>query len=179
MSGIFGYGRGDIVIQINIGDHRPIDPRWRPVPRPERSMLDWARHRARWIARQLPSADAYFRRLPFQKTLTALVADQTLWISYEDNPARYGATSIRNYKDIVISSSAFDKGRWVVLATLVHELAHVGGAPGFDDSAERAVLACGLGRRDELIRNRDDPRTPYEPGIIGMALPSARETAVA
>ncbi len=166
------------MIQINIGDHRPIDPRWQPMPRAERAVLDWARHRARWIARNLSSADAYFKRLPFQKTLTALVADSSLWLSYEDNPGRYGATSIRNFRDIVISSHAFDKGRWVVLATLIHELAHVGGAPGFNDSAEQAVLACGLGRRDELIRGRDDPKTPYEPGIFGMNLKPDRETAV-
>ncbi|WP_344692536.1 hypothetical protein [Sphingomonas cynarae] len=166
------------MIQINIGDHRPIDPRWQPMPRAERAVLDWARHRARWIARNLSSADAYFKRLPFQKTLTALVADSSLWLSYEDNPGRYGATSIRNFRDIVISSHAFDKGRWVVLATLIHELAHVGGAPGFNDSAEQAVLACGLGRRDELIRGRDDPKTPYEPGIFGMSLKPDRETAV-
>ena len=156
------------LIQINIGDHRPINPLWSAVPRGNRHMLSWSRERAGWIARNLPSADAYFRLLPFQKTLTSLLADATIWLSYEDNPGRYGATSTRNYKDIAISSTAFRKGRWVVLATLVHELAHVAGAPGFSHAAEQAVLACGLGRRDELLRGKDDPRTPYEPGIIGM-----------
>ncbi|WP_076070165.1 hypothetical protein [Sphingomonas montana] len=164
------------MIQINVGDHTPIYPLWRAVPSGNRHMLTWSRERAHWIARNLPGADAYFKVLPFQKTLTSLLADKTIWLNYEDNPSRYGATSTNNYKDIAISSTAFRQGRWVVLATLIHELAHVAGAPGFSHAAEQAVLACGLGRRSELIHDKDDPRTPYEPNILGMTR-SSRGTA--
>jgi hypothetical protein len=141
-------------------------------------MLDWSRERAHWIARNIRTANGYFERLPFRRSLGALLADKSIWVNYEDNPKRYGATDIRNFRDIAISSTAFRQGRWVVLATLIHELAHVGGAPGFSHAAEQAVLECGLGLPSELRRGRDDPRTPYEPNIIGLHARPGQENVV-
>lgn len=66
-----------------------------------------------------------------------------------------------------------------MLATVIHELAHIGGAGGgatgllctaFSSAchaAERAVLECGLGNRREHRTGVDDPATPYDPGILG------------
>ena len=67
---------------------------------------------------------------------------------------------------------AFAAGQQMVLATLIHELAHAGGAPILTGhAAERAVLACGLGKQSELKRGVDDPKTPYDPTIMGSARP--------
>jgi len=159
------------VLQINIGDHRAPRPDWIPIPIRNRRSMFWGRERAQWIARNISTANPYFERLPFRRSLTSLLADRSIWINYENNPSRYGATETMRRRDIAVSSTAFQQGRWVVLATLIHELAHVGGAPGFSHSAEQAVLACGLGRQRELLRGKDDRDTPYEPGIIGLVAP--------
>lgn len=141
------------------------------VPRGNLHMLRWSRERAIWIARNLRSADACFSRLPLRRSLSAILSDGAIWLNHEDNPRRYGATETLHLRDVAISSTAFRKGRWVVLATLIHELAHVAGAQGSGHEAEQAVLECGLGRRQEVRRGKDDPHTPYEPGIIGLAAP--------
>ena len=167
------------MIQINVGDHVSLMPGWRAMPSLNLHMIYWSRWYAHWIAANLPSANLYFSRLPYQKTLTGLLADRATWINYEDNPRRYGATVMVGQAEMAISSTAFRKGRWVVLATLIHELAHVGGAPGFSHAAEQAVLACGLGLPSELLRGRDDRRTPYEPGILGMNVRGGEETSLA
>jgi hypothetical protein len=71
-------------------------------------------------------------------------------------------------KEIAVSETSFKIGRWTVLATLIHELAHSNGAPGgADKRAERAVYACGLGKKLERTTGVDDPQTPYDPNIGG------------
>lgn len=160
------------MLQINIGDHRAPRPDWIPIPSLYRQSMFWSRERAHWIALNISTANPYFERLPFQRSLTSLLADRSIWLNYENDPSRYGATETLRRRDIAISSTAFRQGRWVVLATLIHELAHVAGAPGFSHSAEQAVLACGLGRQSELLRGKDDKKTPYEPGIIGLVAPT-------
>ena len=42
-------------------------------------------------------------------------------------------------------------GRWTVAATLVHELAHVNGAPGNDRQAEHTLASC-------LLQKLEDPQ---------------------
>lgn len=158
---------GQGMLQINIGDHRSTEPGWVPIPRHHRHAMLWARERAGWIARNLRTADRYFATLRFRRTLTSLVADGSLWVNFEDTDAYYGATEALARREIVITPVAFDQGKWVVLATLIHELAHVAGASGAGHAAEQAVLECGLGRRSEYKRGRDDHRTPYVPGIRG------------
>lgn len=67
-----------------------------------------------------------------------------------------------------IGPLAFRKGRWMVLATLIHELAHCNGAAGGNATvAEDALPHCGLGSMNELRTRVDDPQTPYDPGIEG------------
>ena len=70
--------------------------------------------------------------------------------------------------ELAIGPRAFRIGRWTVLATLIHELAHCNGAPGGGSTvAEDALPACGLGRLSEQSTGVDDPRTPYVPGLGG------------
>ena len=65
-------------------------------------------------------------------------------------------------------SLAFRWRRWSVLATLVHELAHVSGAPGGNDKrAEQAVLHVGMGPQWEKKFGKDEPFTPHTPRIGG------------
>jgi len=67
----------------------------------------------------------------------------------------YGAQSIDHPHEIAIGQLAFAQGRWMVLGTLLHELAHVNGARAVSDrSAEMTLVHCGLGRLSELREGR-------------------------
>jgi len=156
------------MIQINIADHVSPHTGWVFVPERWRDQLRWARSNAFRITREIPSANRYFKTLPNGRTLTDLLNDSTIWINHDPTSSDWGATSIPHPTEMSIDSLSFRWGRWSVLATLVHELAHVNGAPGGNDkSAEEAVLHCGMGRQSEKTSGRNDPRTPYNPGIGG------------
>lgn len=155
-------------IQINIGDHTSSQAGYITVPSGSKlGMVRWARTKARWIAANIPTADVYYRTLPGGRSLTQLMADSSIWINYNATFTYYGETNFAGGSEIAIGNLAFRIGRWTVLATLVHELAHVNGDDGSGQGAERAVLACGLGRRSELTSGVDDPYTPYDPTIRG------------
>ncbi|MBN1611644.1 MAG: hypothetical protein JW940_33725 [Polyangiaceae bacterium] len=157
-----------MVMQLNLGDHVSPEPGYTAIPAGYRPDAQWARTRARAIARGMPSADAYFRTLPNARSLTQLLADNTIWINYSATIGGYGETNAVGGKEIAIGSVAFRYGRWTVLATLIHELAHSNGAPGgASKAAEQALVACGLGKRGELNSGVDDPRTPFDPNISG------------
>jgi hypothetical protein len=168
------------MIQINVGDHEGIE--WfrpfAPFPNGLRSQVRWARTKAFWIARNLPRADKYFRTLPRGRALTDLLNDPTIWINYSSDLTGYYGTTYNN-KDLWIGPLAFRYGQWMVLATLIHELAHIAGAGGAGTNlvcnefsavchaAERAVLECGLGSRSELRSGKNHPETPYDPRVLG------------
>jgi len=153
-------------IQINIGDHASARVGWIAIPAKYRPVTSWARVRAKRIAREIPSADTYFKSLPYGRSLTALLADSTIWINYEPLNNAYGWA---NGKEIAMCKMSYDVGRWTVLGTLIHELAHVNGASGRRSSttAEEALFHCGLGNRNEFSTGVDDPKTPYDPNIGG------------
>lgn len=154
-------------IQINIGDHISSEPGYLTVPNRLRDMTNWARTKARWIARTMPSADVYFRALPDGRSLTDLLGDRSIWVNYGHTLTVFGEAVISG-TELAIGPSAFRIGRWTVLATLIHELAHINGVPGGTDRrAEEALLACGLGKQSEKRTGRDDPFTPYDPTIRG------------
>jgi hypothetical protein len=98
-----------------------------------------------------------FKKLPGGKTFDDIWTDNSVWINYEPRTNRgwYGVTHGVSGKDISISKNAFNKGRWWVAGTLVHELAHVNGAPINSGEADATLLCCGL-------------KNAYE-GAIGMA----------
>jgi hypothetical protein len=155
-----------MTVQINIGDHVSPKAGYIPFPRVNRPVMLWSRTRTRWIAKNKPSADVYFKTLPGGRSLTQLLADSTIWINYHPTMVAYGETNMVGGKEIAISRQSFRRGCWTVLATLIHELAHSNGAPGgADASAERALVECGLGRRKELTTGVDDVQTPYDPSI--------------
>ena len=155
-------------IQMNIGDHVSPHPGWVSVPSEYRGQVSWARTKAKAVAKGMPDADRYFRTLPGGRSLTALLGDRSIWINYGPTMTEFGANSVPHPHEIAIGRLAFRIGRWTVLATLIHELAHVNGAPGgADRRAEEALLRCGLGNWSEYRTGRDDPHTPYDPTISG------------
>jgi hypothetical protein len=88
-----------------------------------------------------------FSALPGGRSFDDVLMDNSVWVSYE--PSRtvdwYGIY-LSATNEICVSQAAFDIGRWMVASTLVHELAHVNGASGYTDEAERTLLRCGLRR---------------------------------
>ena len=152
-------------LQINVGDHVSPQPGYVTIPVGHREVTRWARTKAKSIARTRPSADTYFRTLPNGRSLTDLLGDASIWVNYNSGIAHYGE-AIGN--EIAIGPMSYRIGRWTVLATLIHELAHVDGAPGAPSrQAEEALLHCGLGKGTEKSTGVDDPKTPYNPGISG------------
>jgi len=155
-------------IQINIGDHVSPHPGWVSVPTKHVGMVNWARARAKVLVKEIPSADRYFKTLPNGRTLSALLADRSIWINFGPSMTEFGAQSIAHPHEIAVGPLSIRIGRWTVLATLVHELAHVNGAPGGNDRrAEEALLHCGLGSWSEYRSGKNDPFTPYDPTIAG------------
>lgn len=160
-----------MTIQINIGDHNSPHAGYQAFPSSCRDTMRWARRRAFWIARNKSGADVYFRGIASgSRSLTALLADRSIWVNYHPTLSDHGETpgSSGFATECCIGRSAFRIGRWTVLATLIHELAHCNGAGGGSSTlAEDALPHCGLGRMSELRTGIDDPRTPYEPGLAG------------
>lgn len=99
----------------------------------------------------------YFKTLPKGKTFRHFWRDDSIFINFSPSLSYgfYGATH-SNDKDICISAWCLDTtNRWVVAATMVHEFAHIAGAPGgASHKAEKAVDKCSFGPQ-------------YNPKIIG------------
>lgn len=99
----------------------------------------------------------YFKTLPKGKTFRHFWRDNTIFINYSPSAINgfYGATH-SNDKDICVSAWCLDNtNRWMIAATIVHEFAHIGGAPGgASHSAEKAADACGF-------------KPQYDPAILG------------
>jgi len=158
------------VIQINIGDHVSPHANFTAFPAHHRATMNWAREHAQVIARNMPSANAYFRAITGgSRTLSAILADSSMWINFNPAIADFGVTPGGVFaSECSIGPAAFRIGRWTVLATMIHELAHCNGAPGGASTvAEDALPHCGLGNMSELRTRTDNPRTPYNPGIAG------------
>lgn len=95
-----------------------------------------------------PCNDA-FKALPSGRNFKEVWNDATVWISFDSKRTgdRFGATI---GKDITISAYAIAMGKWTTAATLIHELAHINGASGYDSQAEDTLLKC-------LLRDLHDP----------------------
>jgi hypothetical protein len=92
----------------------------------------------------LPCNNA-FKALPGGRTLAQIWLDPDVWINFDPTMVAgdYAATRA---KEVTITAFTLSKGRWTVAASLVHELAHVGGAPGLASPlAEQILTPCLLG----------------------------------
>lgn len=150
-------------IQLNFGDHVAPFKELTPIPSEYRADAQWARAQAKAIANTKPGANAYFRSLGAGRTLSSLLNDGRIWVSYLTLPAQ----GQRWKNEIGISYYPFSRGRIKVLGLLIHELAHIAGATEFTTKAEDALVHCGLGTLQELQTGINDPSTPYDPGILG------------
>jgi hypothetical protein len=95
----------------------------------------------------LKTCNAAFGKLPNGRDFAALWKDPGIWVSFDPNPEE-GVFGITYEKDIAITAYVFtlrEPIRWIA-GTLVHELAHVNGAPGGTDSkqAESTLPPCGF-----------------------------------
>src|SRR5262249_48414823 len=159
-------------MQINWHDsgHTPLNPR---DPRPEKFMkpfpdsvayYDNPQNQKERVARlqfdALVQARRYldvkvqehgpcnecFRRLPGRRSFKEVYNDPNVWINYMDVPeGPAGFTNVRS-KDIGIHAKALTRGYLYVAAVMVHELAHINGAPGTKDNqiAENTLKCCLL-----------------------------------
>jgi hypothetical protein len=75
--------------------------------------------------------------------------------------ARTNAYGYTNGNDVTVCQRAYSHERSVLMVagTLVHEFAHVNGAPGTTRQAEATLLACGLGRvyNPIIVGSRETP----------------------
>jgi hypothetical protein len=98
--------------------------------------------------RNSSSCNNYFSRLSGTRSFKDVWDDAGVWIHWDPrgDPGFYGVTTHEfPVADVTISNFALNKGVWVTVATLVHELAHVNGAPGgTSTAAEDALPQCGL-----------------------------------
>lgn len=106
--------------------------------------------------------NACFKKLPGGRTFDDVWADSSVWINFEprDTVGWYGITYGVGGKEISISMSAFKKGRWWVAGTLVHELAHVNGAPINTTEADDTLLCCGLANAYEGVIGQKTTSSP-------------------
>ncbi|MCJ2033853.1 hypothetical protein [Methylobacterium sp. J-068] len=159
------------MMQINVGDHTSsnVDSGWIAVPPKHREMMRWARSKAIWIAANKPAANVYFRSLKHGRSLSQIVADRNVWINFIVDASNYGWGETPGL-EVAMSTRSFREGRWQLLASLCHELAHTNGADEDDPNgsqAEEAVLHCGMGYASEKSSGADDRFSPYDPHISG------------
>ena len=97
----------------------------------------------------------YFATLSSQKPVSFddVWDDEKVWINFDPRSIAdfYGFNSNDHPKEITIAARSFRRNVWFVTAVVVHELAHVAGAPpdGLKtnprwDDAEKSLLHCGL-----------------------------------
>jgi hypothetical protein len=100
------------------------------------------------------SCNDHFSSLPGGRDFRSLIDDHTIWIDYDPSNSKCGWCKPSTYpNDIVVCRYALAMGRWSVAATIVHELAHLDGAPGREriprstvekHSAEFSVRKCRM-----------------------------------
>ena len=113
--------------------------------------------------RNMSGCNSYFSHLPGSRSLAAILDDPGVWIHWDPrpDPGYFGATWHEfPVADVTITNYTLNKGLWVTAATLVHEFAHVNGAPGRPSmAAENALPPCGL-------------RGLFDPGAVGVRVVS-------
>src|SRR5262245_54683392 len=89
--------------------------------------------------RNMRPCDDCFRRLPRGRSFTEVFDDPTVFISFDPTGPFSGRTDAVGGNEVSINAREFRVGRWSVAATIVHELAHVNGAPADTADAESTL----------------------------------------
>lgn len=99
--------------------------------------------------------------MPGGKTFREMFDDSRIWINFDPKnvASDWGwTTPVTHPRDLVVTQFTLRMGYWTTAATIVHELAHLNGAPGgASHAAEHTVKACRM----------SSPAGPYQPGVIG------------
>lgn len=120
-----------------------------------RRTLDQALYILKHNIRGVKPCNKCFAALPGGRTFDDVFDDATVFVSFDPSGPNSGVTDAVGGREITISVSEFQGGRWTVAATLVHELAHVNGASATTADAEKSLKCCGLSGL-------------FRPGAIGM-----------
>jgi hypothetical protein len=109
------------------------------------------------------SCNAAFEALPGLRPFSDVWHDPNVWISFSMDPVdvHYG-WSFEFGRDVAITHAAFSRSWTFVAATLVHELAHINGAPGPPSrAAEDTLRHCGFEwQRDPTVVGQFGPTEP-------------------
>lgn len=108
----------------------------------------------------LKTCNAAFAKLPGGRDFATVWKDPGIWVSFNSNTEEklFGITYKKDISIAVYVFAQREPAR-LIAATLVHELAHVNGAPGGMESkdAESTLPPCGF---DDL----------YNPATVGVVL---------
>ena len=100
-----------------------------------------------WDKAILKTCNGAFCKLPGRRDFASVWRDWGVFVSFNPNPDP-SLSGITFKKDITIATQLFKSPNAVrlIAATLVHELAHINGAPGGMDSkaAEATLPPCGF-----------------------------------
>lgn len=131
---------------------------WQWLPYNNKIMLDVVKRAVSIIDKQIKGTkpcEAAFTALPGGNSFSNIWKQANIWISYDPDRTgiRYGVTL--NMQHVSITGYVLAMGEWMTAATIIHELAHVNGAPGNDTQAEDTLLKCML-------------KQHHNPNIIGL-----------
>jgi len=134
---------------------------------PELHMLKRAVHIIeRNIYRKNVACNRYFATLKKDNPVSFddVWDDKNVWINLDPRPIAgfSGFTANSKPKEITLSARSYRRSVWFVVAVIVHELAHVAGAPADGlktdpnwEAAEKSLLHCGL----RTFFHLDEPKT--------------------
>lgn len=116
--------------------------------------------------------NAYFRTLGSNTTFTALWQNPAVFVNHSPSSANgFYAACHSNNRDLTVTSWCLDsQNRWMVAATLCHELAHAAGAPGSPNANAPATWTPAqraTAHRAELAADRCYFGAQYDPSIYG------------
>lgn len=119
-----------------------------------KSAMSWIQQAVVDSAECATGCNEAFQKLPGGRTFAKMWNDPQIWISFlkTTDIKEFGAAVHCGF-DLSVSYGSFRHGWKMVAATLVHELAHLNGAPANTTDAEDTLLHCGLAdkHRDEII----------------------------
>lgn len=141
---------------------------WQWLPFSDASFLSHVRQALDIITTRISTqrdCDDAFRRLPHGRGFPDVWFDPTIWISFDPTlvGGRFGATLAN---EITLSQYACRMGAWTIVATLIHELAHVNGAGGSTNAAESVLNHCRM-------------KEHFHPEIIGQVIRAPRAAIIA
>lgn len=140
---------------------------WQWLPFTDKIMLNVITRAVSLIDKRIKGTkpcEAAFKALPGGKSFSDIWSQANVWVSFDPDRSgnKYGVTL--NKQHVSITAYSLAMGEWMAAATLIHELAHVNGAPGNDTQAEDTLLKCML-------------KDHHNPNIIGQIRNSKIKTA--